>query len=186
MNNHTVVLTVGMMGIAMTACGDAPTNPVAPTELTQLAIEPSTPISDTDPTGMVILTVFGGETTGTVTVEVCSDQAGNPMPGEFPIDVAACEQAAGRWIVAVDDQNRAWDRRSVDEPAILRFGREANQGALLFRASYEAPKNGRSESVPACPWTLAEGSDLGVRCTSKNEIQLLPGIRSGHGVAAAF
>jgi hypothetical protein len=186
MNSHTVALAVGMVGIALTACGDAPTDPVAPTELTQLAIEPSTPISDNDPTGMVILTVFGGEATGTVTVEVCADAFGSPMPGDYALDVAACEQASGRWIVAIDNRDRAWDRRSIDGSEILRFGREANQGVLLFRASYEAPDNGRSESVPACPWTLAEGSDLGVRCTSRNEIQLLPGIRSGHGAAAAF
>ncbi|MDH3296808.1 MAG: hypothetical protein OEM23_05055 [Gemmatimonadota bacterium] len=187
MNTSAVAVTIGMLGMALAACaGDSPTDPVGATELTQLVIEPSTPISDADPAGMVILTVLGGETSGTITIEVCGDDAGLPLPGDYAIDLEACSLAGGRWLIGVDDQERSWDRRSIAESVILRFGREPGQGALLFRASYEAPRNGQSKSVPACPWTLVEGSDLGVRCTSDSEIRLLPGVRERDGAVTAF
>ena len=185
MKTNRAAVAIAVIGIALAACGDdSPTSPEASASLTQLHIEPNTPTSDVDPRGFIAISVLPGEIGGTVTIEVCSGETGQPMPGDFAIDLIACENVGGQWIIALDSQGRSWERRELAGSAIVRFDREPGQAGLLFRSSYEAPGNGATEDVGLCPWVLSEGLDVGVLCTSDDDMRLLPVVRSGNGAIA--
>jgi hypothetical protein len=186
MKSTRAAMAVAVIGMTLSACGDdSPTSPEASIALTQLHIEPNTPTSDVDPRGFIAISVLPGEVGGTVTIEVCSDGGGQPMPGDFAIDLIACERAGGQWTIAIDSQGRSWEQRELAGSAIVRFDREHGQDALLFRSSYRAPGGGISEDVGLCPWVLADGVDVGVLCTSDDEVRLLPVVRSGYGATAS-
>lgn len=187
MRTRTAAIVIAVFGFAMNACGgDAPTGPAGSAMPTELHVETNAPVSESDPTGLVVVSVFQGEVGGTISIEVCADDAGLPLPGDYRIDSDECAESSGRWIIATDDQGRLWDRQPIDEFVLLRFEREPGQAALLFRTSYQAPNTGNSKSVDICPWTLAEHSDVGVLCTSDNEFRLLPRVLAGEGATVAF
>lgn len=178
MKRNGPTAAVAFLGISLAACGgESPTSPESFSLVTELHIEPNVPAPELDPTGLVSITVLPGETGGTVTIEVCSDDAGQPMPGNYPISLQACADAGGEWAIARDVQGRAWDSRELARSDIVKFARETGQPPLLFRAAYEARAGGFSENVGFCPWLLAEQVDVGVLCTSEDDVRLLPVVR---------
>lgn len=179
------VVLLAATGISLTACGggETPSSPQVSTLFTQLHVQPTAPMSEIDPRGLITLSVTPAEIGGTVTIEVCSDQTGQPLPGSFAIDPAACAAANGQWRLARDSQGLLWDRVEVTRSISVQFDREAGQAGLLFRSSYRAPITGYGEDVGVCPWVLAENLDVGVVCTSDDEVRLLPVVRGATPVS---
>jgi hypothetical protein len=169
------VTLMAATGILLAACGgEAPSSPQVSTLFTQLHVQPLARMTEIDPRGLITLSVTPAEIGGTVTIEVCSDQAGQPMPGSFAIDTADCGAANGQWRVARDSEGRLWDRVEVTRSISVHFDGEAGPAGLLFRSSYRAPNGGYGEDIGACPWVLAENLEVGVVCTSDDEVRLLP------------
>jgi len=169
------VALMAATGIVLAACGsETPSSPQVSTLFTQLHVQPTAPTSEIDPRGLIALSVTPAEIGGTVTIEVCSDQTGQPMAGSFAIDVADCPAANGQWRLARDSEGRLWDRVEVTRSISVQFDREAGPAGLLFRSSYRAPDGGYGEDIGSCPWVLAENLDIGVVCTSDDEVRLLP------------
>ena len=178
------VVLMAATGISLAACGgEAPSSPQVSTLFTQLQVQPTAPMSEIDPRGLITLSVTPAEIGGTVTIEVCSDQSGQPMPGSFAIDIADCGAANGVWRLARDSDGQLWDRVEVTRSISVPFDREAGQAALLFRSSYRAPSGGYGEDIGVCPWVLAENLDVGVVCTSDDEVRLLPVVRGATPVS---
>ena len=176
------------MGLLLSGCADgSPTMPEADSNPTVLTIEPSAPIALSDSNGMAAISVFPHQVGGGLTIEVCSDEDGRPLVADFSSDVtsAECGAAGGTWSAATDLRGRTWSARTWEGPALLRFARGPGQSPLLFRASYQAPNGASDRDVSDCPWVLADGRDVGVRCTSTGEFRLLPNVLPASGANPA-
>ncbi len=170
------------------ACdGSNPTSPDSSSSLsgtTTLHVEPDAALAPDDPSGMVSLAVWPFEAGGAVSIDVCVDDAGQPIASSRDLD-ADCVDQGGRWEIARDQAGDPWISRSWWGQTVVRFDRRTDQAPMLFRASYYAPDGGATRDITDCRWLLAEHSDVGVACTSDGAARQMPWTMSGAGSDAA-
>lgn len=177
--NRQKVLVLAALALGATACADGgPTAPSSEPSPTTLSVEPDAALVPDDPTGLVNLAVWPHEAGGQISIEVCVDAGGDPIAAGFDRGLE-CEAQSGHWVIARDQDGVRWVERTWPGYATVRFDRSPEQPPMLFRATYEAPDGGATRSVRGCSWLLAEATDVGVACTSDDEVRVLPWLAPG-------
>lgn len=173
--------------IAVACDGSHPTSPDSSSSLsgtTTLHVEPDAALSPDDPSGMVSLAVWPFEAGGAVSIDVCVDDAGQPIASTFDVNTG-CASQGGIWTIARDQTGDPWISRIWSGRATVRFDRQAGQAPILFRSAYYAPDGGATRDITDCRWLLAEHSDVGVACTSDGAVRQMPWTMTGTGSDAA-
>lgn len=177
--NRQRLLVLAVLALGAAACADGgPTAPSSPPRPTTLSVEPDAALVADDPTGLVNLAVWPHEAGGRISIEVCIDEGGEAIAAAFDRSLG-CEVQGGLWAIARDQDGVHWVGLTWPGYATVRFDRKQEQAPMLFRATYEAPEGGTTRSVRACRWLLAEATDVGVACTSDDEVRVLPWLAPG-------
>lgn len=177
-----------LCSFTVVACdGSSPTSPESTgafSGTTTVHVQPDAALTPDDPSGMVSLAVWPFEAGGAVSIDVCVDDAGQPIAAGYDLD-AGCVAQDGRWVIARDQAGDPWISRSWWGQTVVRFDRRAGQAPMLFRVAYVAPDGGATRNVTDCRWLLAEHNDVGIACTSDGTARQMPWTMAGAGSDSA-